>query len=129
MQEDLVKSSEEYVDGNIKLTVRVRVWHQSIHGYVLVVKDKGFLERFRALGGDKKRVLVEVDTPIARFIYATYGDIMRKKEHGRVREYVKFHCPRDFDETWKALYWFGDFTINVYIPYVNHSVKSTRGGR
>jgi hypothetical protein len=116
MQEDLVKSSEEYVDGNIKLTVRVRVWHQSIHGYVLVVKDKGFLERFRALGGDRKHVLIEVDTPVARFIYRTYSYVDKG--------YVKFHCPRDFNETWKALNAIGDFTINVYIPVM----KSVRGG-
>jgi hypothetical protein len=125
MEETQVKSSEEYVDGVIKLSAKARVWYNARLGYELAIKDRGFVERFRELGGDRKRVLIEVDTPVARFTYAGYGDIMRQEKHGRVREYVKFHCPRDFNETWKALYWFGDFTVNVYIPVT----KNVRGGR
>jgi len=108
MNEDLVKSSEEYVGDHIKFTVKARVWHQSTHGYVLVVKDKDFTEKFVELGGDRKHVLIEVDTLVARFIYRTYSFTVKK--------YVRFHCPRDFNETWKALSAIGDFTINVYIP-------------
>jgi len=121
MEETWVKSSGEYIDNHIKLSAKARVWYNVELGYDLVVNDEDFIERFRALGGDKKRVLVEVDTPIARFIYATYGEIVR---YGK-RVYVKFHGIRDLNETWKALYWFGDFTVNVYIPVM----KSVRGGR
>jgi len=124
MEETTVKSSEEYVDGLIKLTAKARVWRNAWLGYELAISDKEFIERFKALRGDRKRVLIEVDTPVARFTYASYGDIMRNKKRGRVREFVKFHCPRDFEETWKALYWFGDFTVNVFIPVM----KNVRGG-
>ena len=120
MREARAKSTEEYVDGYIKLIAKARVWHRSHHGYELVVKDRGFVDRFRELGGDRKHVLIEVDTPVARFIYRTYNCTVKK--------YVVFHCVRDLDETWKALHAIGDFTINVYIPYVNHSAKITRGG-
>ena len=124
METSTVKSTGEYVDGLIKLTAKARVWYNVKRGYVLVIKDRGFVDKFRELGGDRKRVLIEVDTPVARFTYAVFGDIVRKEKRGRVREIVKFHCVRDLDETWKALYWFGDFTVNVYIPIT----KNVRGG-
>ena len=124
MEVTTVKSTGEYVGGLIKLTAKARVWYNVKRGYVLVIKDGGFVDKFRELGGDRKRVLIEVDTPVARFTYAGFGDIVRRERRGRVREFVKFHCVRDLDESWKALYWFGDFTVNVYIPVM----KNVRGG-
>ena len=119
MGEPAVKPSEEYVDGFIKLTAKARVWYKSAHGYRLVIGGREFAERFKVLGGDRKHVLIEVDTQVARFIYRTYSYVDKG--------YVKFHCPRDFNETWKALHAIGDFVVSVYIPYVNHSAKGTGG--
>jgi len=112
MEETTVKSSGEYISGYIKLTAKARVWHNVKHGYKLVIGDKGFVERFRALRGDAKSVLIEINTPVARFTYRAYGEVKRNKRY----ECVEFHGIRDLDPTWKDLYWFGDFTINVYIP-------------
>ena len=112
METPTIKPTGEYINGFIKLTAKARVWRKVNLGYKLVVKDRGFVDRFRELRGDAKSVLIEVDTPVAKFTYRAYGEIARKNG----REIVIFHCVRDLDPTWKDLYWFGDFTINVYIP-------------
>jgi len=123
MKEPTAKPSGEYINGFIKLTAKARVWRKVNLGYKLVIGGKEFVERFKELRGDAKSVLIEVDTPVAKFTYRTYGDIKRGKGY----VCVVFHCVRDLDETWKDLYWFGDFTVNVYIPVQSRNNKQNTG--
>jgi len=136
METPTVKPSGEYINGYIRLTAKVnvrrplrfvlkaRVWRWYKDRYVLAIADRKVPEVFRSLVSSGARALIEVNTLVATFSYTTSGRLTVRNG----REFVIFHCPRDFNEALKDLYWFGDFTINVYIPYVNHSAKNVRGG-
>ena len=124
MEGSTVKSSGEYINGYIRLTAKVnvrrplrfvlkaRVWRWSKDRYVLAIADRKIPEVFRSLVSSGARALIEVNTIVASLSFTTSGRLTVR--NGRV--YVIFHCPGDFNEAWKDLYWFGDFTINVYIP-------------
>ena len=117
-------SRNEYGSGIIKFSVVARLFRASKGGFNLVVRDKALADVVRSLPKNDRRVLIEINTDVASFKFSTTAYAMG----GRCSRYVYFRAIKALNETWKDLYSLGDFTVIVYIPYVNHSAKNTRGG-